>query len=352
MGNPVSAGVHEVQSAGGVAGVEARLNAYLARQLGRPVTIARLKQFPSGFSWITYGFELAAPGIDGFTDVILRIGPGNGLYAPYSAEPQFAALEAVRGSDVPAPRGLFWSDDPSILGDPFFLSEKSAGDTPIPWGDDDGLSDASRALLGAQFADILGALHTIDWTRTGLAKFGAGATLDNAAALQIDAWEADHRRRALRPQPMLNRAFAWLRAHMPRAERLAIVHGDYRLGNFLEVDGRITAMLDWELVHIGDPHEDLAWVCLPQYRSGSPLMSKLVARDALYARHAARTGVPVDEAKMRFYTVFSLVKLVITHAAGVYAFERNGFHDLRMPAIGTQIAPTLRQIEKLLEAAP
>ena len=81
-------------------------------------------------------------------------------------------------------------------------------------------------------------------------------------------------------------------------------------------------------------------------------MSKLITRDELYARHEAQTGVPINEASMRFYTIFSLVKLVITHAAGVYAFERNGFHDLRMAAIGTQIAPTLRQIEKLLETAP
>lgn len=349
MTEDVSAGPGEVQSA---AGIEARLNAFLTAQLGRPVAVSRLRQFPSGFSWITYGFELPSPGIDGITEVILRIGPSNGLYAPYSAEPQFAALRAVQGSGVPAPRGLFWSDDPAILGDPFFLAEKSPGEAPIPWGNEDGLGDAQRQRLGEQFADILGALHAIDWTRTDLAKFGEGATLDNAAARQIDLWEADHRRRALRPQPMLNRAFAWLRAHMPRAERLAIVHGDYRLGNFLAVGDRITAILDWELVQIGDPHEDLAWVCLPQYRSGSPLMSKLISREELYARHQAKTGVVVNEAAMRFYTIFSLVKLVITHSAGVYAFERNGFHDLRMAAIGTQIAPTLRQIEKLLETAP
>ena len=220
----------------------------------------------------------------------------------------------------------------------------------MPWGADDRLNDESRRTLGAQFADALGALHAIDWTRSALAKFGAGLTRENAAIRQVDQWESDYRRWALRPHPMLHRVFGWLRANAPVAPRLSIVHGDYRLGNFLEVDGRITAILDWELVHLGDPHEDLAWMCLPQFRGGTELMSKLVAREELYERHARQTGHAVDAAAMYYYSLFSLAKLVITHIAAAYAFERNGFYDMRMPAMGTQIAPTLRQIGKMLEA--
>ena len=147
---------------------------------------------------------------------------------------------------------------------------------------------------------------------------------------------------------MMHRVLAWLREHQPRAPRLSIVHGDYRLGNFLERDGRITAILDWELVHLGDPHEDLAWSCLPQYRGGTDLMSQLVPREELYARHQAKTGLPVDPAAVHFYTILSLFKLTAIHMAGAHAFEHQGFFDLRMPAIATQIAPVLRQLEKAL----
>ena len=345
----VAAGVEHRCAADADAILKARLKAYLANQLGRPVELSAWKRYPSGFSWITYGFSIDPPGIDGITEIILRLGPRNGLFAPYSAEPQYQALAAMDRSDVPAPRAFFWSDDPSILGDPFFLSERAAGEAPIPWVPDGGLSEGHRRRLGEQFADILGSLHTANWRATGLAKFGVGVEPGNAAEIQVDSWEAQYRRRRLRSEPMLHLAFAWLRAHLPRAEHLCIVHGDYRLGNFLEVDGSITAILDWELVHIGDPHEDLAWVCLPQYRGGSALMSKLISREELYSRYQARTGFPVNETAMRYYTVFCLVKLVVTHCAAVFAFEGGGFHDLRMAAMGTQIAPTLRQIEKILE---
>jgi aminoglycoside phosphotransferase (APT) family kinase protein len=329
--------------------IRLRLEDYLGAARHRRIRISGLRQYSSGYSWITYGFCAQADGGEP-AELILRIGPGNGLYAPYSAEPEFAALEAVRDSAVPAPRPLHWSNDTAIFGDPFLIVEKIAGTAPIPWGDD-GLGDAKRAALGAQFAEAMGHLHAIDWRGTGLAKFGADLTLRNAAMQQVELWVSNYRRWALRSHPMLHRVFAWLRANAPEAPSISIIHGDYRLGNFLEVDGRITAILDWELVHLGDPHEDLAWICLPQYRGGTPLMCKLIGREELYARHERLSGHPVDENSMRFYTLFSLVKLAITHIAAAYAFERNGFHDLRMAAMGTQVAPTLRQIEKMLESA-
>ncbi|WP_428629993.1 phosphotransferase family protein [Sphingopyxis sp.] len=327
----------------------ALLERWFSRQGIAAPRVGDMVQFPSGFSWITYAFTLQSAGT--VQELILRIGPSNGLYAPYSAEPEYAALAAVQGSAVAAPRPHYWSDDSGILGGPFLIVDKARGSTPIPWGDDDGLSANARATLGAQFADALGALHAIDWQGGPLARFGEGLTMNNAALREVDRWEAGYRRWALRPHPMLHKLIGWLRANPPVAPRLSIIHGDYRLGNFLEVDGQITAILDWELVHLGDPHEDLAWTCLPQYRGGTALMSKLVSREDLYARHETKTGAKVDPASIHYYTLFSLLKLAVTHIAAAYAFERNGFRDMRMPAMATQIAPTLRQIEKLLVAA-
>ncbi len=327
-----------------------RLRAYLAEKLDRPVEISALKRFAVGFSWITYGFSIPAPGIAGVRELILRLGPARGLFAPYSAAPQYLALQALEGHAVPAPRAYYWSDDTSILGAPFFISELVRGQAPIPWGPGSEMSDEFRHSLGTQFTDALGALHTIEWRHSGLARLACHVSVQNAALLQIEEWEGNYHRWALKAYPMFHFALRWLRAHQPTAPRVSIIHGDYRLGNFLESDGKITAILDWELVHLGDPHEDLAWFCLPQYRGGTRLMGKLIARDEFYARYEAKSGISVNTASMRFYEIFNLLKLAATHMAGVYAFERNGFHDMRMPAMGTQITPVLRQIEKALEA--
>ncbi len=326
-----------------------RLGGYLSEAVGSAVTIERLTKFPAGFSWLTYSVGLR--GFPNAEEVILRVGPPYGLFAPYSALPEFESLSALTGSKVPAPRVYFASDDPSILGAPFFLSEKVEGDTPLPWGSQGrNLEGDRRETLAADFIDALAALHNFDWRATALEKWGNGVSLDNAAHLQINEWERRFRRWALRPHPMAHRTLAWLRAEVPRAERLTLVHGDYRLGNFLERNGRITAILDWELVHLGDPIEDLGWAFLPQYRGGTPLVCGLASEADFLARYEAATGGHVAPATLKFYIVFSLLKLAFTHMAAARCFEEGLFNDMRMPAMATQIAPVFRQIAKILGA--
>jgi aminoglycoside phosphotransferase (APT) family kinase protein len=330
--------------------LSARLGEYLSGAAGAPVIIDRLTKFPAGFSWLTFGVRLS--GFPGAQEVILRIGPPYGLFAPYSAMPEFESLSALVGSRVPAPRVYLASDDPFVLGAPFFLCEKVEGDTPLPWGSQSqGLEGARRESLAADFIDALAALHVFDWRATLLAKWGEGVTVENAAHRQIDEWEARFRRWALRPHPMAHRALAWLRARAPRAERLSLVHGDYRLGNFLEREGRISAILDWELVHLGDPVEDLGWAFLPQYRGGAPLVCGLATEADFLRGYEARSGLRVEPATLRFYIVFSLLKLAFTHMAAARCFEDGLFNDLRMPGMATQIAPVFRQIAKMLGLA-
>jgi aminoglycoside phosphotransferase (APT) family kinase protein len=324
-----------------------RLGDYLSRAVGAAVAVERLTKFPAGFSWITYGAKLS--GFSAAREAILRIGPPYGLFAPYSAMPEFQSLSALAASRVPAPRVYFASDDPAILGAPFFLCEKVEGDTPLPWGTQgQSLEGERRADLAADFIDALAALHVFDWRATPLARWGDGVTLDNAAQLQIDLWEARFRKWALRPHPMAHRTLSWLREQAPKAERLSLVHGDYRLGNFLERDARITAILDWELVHLGDPVEDLGWAFLPQYRGGTKLVCGLADEGEFLARYEAQSGLSVSRQTLKFYLVFSLLKLAFTHMAAARCFEDGLFNDMRMPAMATQIAPVFRQIARVL----
>ena len=155
----------------------------------------------------------------------------------------------------------------------------------------------------------------------------------------------------MRPYPLAEWGIRWLKSHNPVAPRVAIVHGDYRTGNFLEQGGRITAILDWELVHLGDPHEDLAWASLPMYMGGSKLICRLAEPEWFYARYAEKAGLDVSMASVRYYQVFSLLKLAATHMAAARCFEEGRFNDMRMPAMGSQIATCLRQMDKSIDAA-
>ena len=122
--------------------LRARLADYLTAQTGAAVTIESLLKFPAGFSWITYGVRLA--GFGQARNVILRIGPPYGLFAPYSAMPEFESLSALQSSAVPIPMAFLGSDDASLLGAPFFLCERVEGGTPLPWGAQEGACSRAR----------------------------------------------------------------------------------------------------------------------------------------------------------------------------------------------------------------
>ncbi|AZN50002.1 phosphotransferase family protein [Pseudomonas aeruginosa] len=324
-----------------------RLIAYLAEQTGHAWTLGSFTRFAVGFSWITYGFSATPAGESQARGLILRLGPADGLFAPYSALPEYSALKALEGQGVPAPRAFWWSDDASILGAPFCITEKVEGSAPVPWGGADAFAASWRTDIGLQFVSALAGIHRIDWRgREGFDQ--VQVTEANAAHVQLDYWESARQRWALRAYPMLHHAMLWLRRNAPVAPRVSLVHGDYRLGNFLEQDGRITAILDWELVHLGDPHEDLGWAFLPQFAMGSGRVCGLVAQEDFIARYEAEVGFSVDPASLHFYRVLALVKLALTHMAGVRCFEDGRFDDMRMPAMGTQVMPVLRQIEKIL----
>lgn len=343
-----------MNSIGDEAALAGRIAAYLEQQLGHPVGVGAVRRFPVGFSWLTYAVPVTGlHGGSDCTELILRLGPDFGLFAPYSAGPQVMAMQSLEDTAVPLPRAYWSSDDAGILGAPFMFCEKVSGAAVVPWvgAGEPGLEEGYRQGLAEQFTDVLAALHCVPWQHRPIAAMAQGITAENAALRNVEHWEALVRRWAMRPYPLADWGIRWLKTHQPVAPRVAIVHGDYRTGNFLEEGGRITSILDWELVHLGDPHEDLGWASLPMYMGGSKLICRLAEPDWFYRRYGEKVGFEVSMASVLYYRAFSLLKLAATHMAAARCFEEGRFNDMRMPAMGSQIATCLRQMEKTIEAS-
>jgi aminoglycoside phosphotransferase (APT) family kinase protein len=332
--------------------LRARLASFIEKEVCGPVTVGELTRYSVGFSWLTYGFEARweEDGKRQHRNLIARIGPPDGVFAPYSAVPQFVALKAIEHSGVAVPRVYWYCDSHEALGAPFFLMEKVEGEAPLPWVPDGGraFDDATRAALGKEFVGGLARLHSFDWRGTPAEQLDGARDVTQAAAAQIDFWERYLRRHERRPYPILEWGLLWLRANSPRAPRISIVHGDYRIGNFLVRNGSISAILDWELVHLGDPHEDLGWMCMRAFRGRSPLMCHLVARDELYRSYQEFSGIAVDPRAVDFYEIFGTFRLAVMHVGAPNCFEGGNFDDLRMAAMGAQLWRLLSQLERSL----
>jgi aminoglycoside phosphotransferase (APT) family kinase protein len=331
-----------------LAQVEAALRRYLAGQVGASVELRNFRRCSVGFSWLTISFDLW-PAVKEGEAFILQIGPPSGLFAPYSARPQVLALGSLEGNRVPVPHTFWHGDEHSEFGAPFFVSERLPGDVLLPWSIRRSPSADAQELMG-QFIDVLARIHATKWEHAPIAEIADGLTADTAAVRQIDDWSARIATWSPRSFPMLTWAEHWLRAHAPVAPRVSIIHGDYRIGNFLQDKGRITGILDWEMAHLGDPHEDIAWACLPMFNGGSRDLFGMLPRSDVFARYTAANGIPVCPESVRFYEVFALYKSVAINLGAVRCCEDGRYHDVRMAAMGTQVAPTLKQLYRTVEA--
>lgn len=149
-----------------------------------------------------------------------------------------------------------------------------------------------RRTIAADFMAQIFTLHAIDVAHAGVLGSGGGVREDIAARIATTrAANAAHGQ-----SPLVHLALDWLEANVPaEPERLVIVHGDAGPGNFLYSGDRVTALLDWELVHIGDPMADLAMLCL---RS---LFQPLVPMPEAFAAYEFAGGVKIDLARVRYW---------------------------------------------------
>lgn len=162
----------------------------------------------------------------------------------------------------------------------------------------------ARAVLTGQCAAVLARLHQLPISLVAGLKLPTGSTVQ-----ALDRMFANYRRFGVN-SPVFDLAFAWARERVEDRPATMIVHGDFRSGNFLVAPDRLVAVLDWELAHLGDGHEDLGWLCCNAWRFG--LWDKPVGgfgqRDELYAAYEAAGGGPVDRDRAAFWELFGTLK--------------------------------------------
>ena len=150
---------------------------------------------------------------------------------------------------------------------------------------------------------------------------------------------------------------AWLRENLPRCEELVLLHGDYRPGNYLfdPDSGKFTAILDWELAHIGDFHQDLGYSLVGLFRTGNErdgvLCLGLMSEADLIARYESETGRRVDRGTLHFYHVLSSWSLLIMAlATGLRAARDAQNHgDVLLTMLSTIGARLIMEIAGLIE---
>ncbi len=307
----------------------ARYSAHRMPQ-ARELRASGLQRIHGGASRETYRLRLhwREGGRERERGLILRRDPPASLIETERSH-EFRAYQAFHGSEVPVPEPLWLEEDASWLERPFFVMEQV-----------EGCESALRALgeppylehrerIGRSKWEILGTIARSDPQRLGLALAPELPEPASCWERELERWESVIDADALAPEPVVRAAIRWLRRQPPPpARRIAVVHGDYRSGNFLfDGTGRIRAILDWEMWHLGDPLEDLGWSLNPLWSwPDRKLAGRLLPREEAIAIWEQASGLSAPADAIRWWEVFAIVKslAIWISSAREYADGRSG----------------------------
>ena len=309
--------------------------------------MADLVRLPGGASRESWAFDARPTSGSARRLVLRRDPPGHQLQN--SRRDEFLLLERAATAGVCVPRVHWCEEDPAVLGAPFFVMDFVAGETLARRLLRDAEYTPARAALPDQLARVLARIHAIDpVTLPFLARLAEG---DSPAAAELARYEQIFRTISPDPHPALELAFRWLAPRRPAPARLAVVHGDFRIGNVIFGPEGLRAVLDWELAHVGDPMEDLGWLCVRSWRFGADdrPVGGLGARAPFLAAYAAAAGTPPDPAAVRWWEVFGNLKWAVICIMQARTFLDGGVRSVELASLGRRIAEMELELLDLTE---
>ena len=144
------------------------------------------------------------------------------------------------------------------------------------------------------------------------------------------------------PQPVFDLAFKWLENQKILDYEEVLVHGDYRFGNFIISEKKLESIIDWELAHIGNPMEDLGWLCVRSWRFGN--VNKRAAGlgdvDELIAGYEANSKIKIDKSQLDMWQLYGSLKWGIICMVQTFAHLSGAVKSLEKAAIGRRVSET------------
>lgn len=316
-------------SAGAPNPPEADVASPLEDAFGDGTRVEHVSRLTGGASRETWAFDAVHP--DGRRQhLIYRRDRAGGLGA--SSDTERRLLEAAAAGGVAVPRVEFSTADGYVM-------QRVEGETIPRKILRDPRFASARPVMARQAGELAARIHALPLA--GLPDLPGFDGFDHPAQAQV------HQYRALldafgEPHPVFELSLRWLAEHVPPGGGAALVHGDFRNGNFVVGTDGIRAVLDWELAHLGDPMEDLGWLCVRswRFREVAKPVGGFGERADLFAGYEAVSGKAVDPEIVRYWEVFGTLKW--GEMCMVQAFTHlNGLHrSVELAAIGRRVCET------------
>lgn len=313
-----------------------------SRHLGETAVLEDLRLLSGGASAETWHFDAVCG--DTRHELILRLSPPGGKKDPHRLDRTTEAkvLKAVQNCGVCVPPICFVLDDDDAIG-PGYAMQRIEGETIARKILREDEYAGARSGMARQCGRILAGIHAVD---TGLLPSLKEQSVDKAVKQLytfIDIFGEKN--------PVFEYTLRWLQDNFPEQTGLSLVHGDFRNGNFIVGPDGIRAVLDWELAHLGDPMEDLGWICVNSWRFGhidNPV-GGFGSREDLFAGYEEAGGISVNPASVHFWEVYGTLKWGIICIVQAFTHLMGMKRSVELAAIGRRASETQIDLLQLLK---
>jgi aminoglycoside phosphotransferase (APT) family kinase protein len=324
-----------------------KLEPYLREHFPNESGALQIRQYPSGHSNLTYALRL------GERELVLRRPPfGSKVKSAHDMSREFRVLAKLHAVYSPAPEVIFYCDDDSILGAPFYIMQPIHGvilRKHVP--PDLGFTPEKMRQLTVSFIDNLIRLHRVDYAAAGLSDLGKP---DGYLARQVKGWTERYHGSKTHDYPEVEKISQWMQQKMPGTQSVSLVHNDYKFDNVVLDPAdttKIAGVLDWEMCTIGDSLTDLGttvgyWVDgndpeeLKKHLADVTTQPGSLTRAEVVQHYAKKTGC--DASQIVFYLVFARFKLAVIIQQIFYRYHQGLTKDARFAAMPERIKALLQ----------
>ena len=318
------------------------------KHLDKPVVVKHLRRLTGGAAAEIWSFDAIVQSKSfsntesgGQTlECILRRSTAKSSSGSISSRTEALVQQVALQHQVPAAKVLFILSEEDGMGEGYFMVRDAGETIPRKILRDDEYS-AARNVMTAQCGTILAKIHKIP---VASITDCLDAPLPEQSAQ--DSVEQFYKRYKYigQPLPVFETAIQWLRDNLPRSGDLIgglrVVHGDFRNGNFIVGPEGIRTVIDWEICHLGDPMEDLGWLCVNSWRFGNidlPV-GGFGRREDLIQAYESGSGETVDINELRFWEVFGSLKWGIVCLMHTFSHIGNKRRSVELAAIGRRVS--------------